>query len=335
MRSARRSSTARPRSACASAASWSPGRPAGTSARPSSPRSAGTPSSSTRTPPAIRCSAACERLPRLRVAPLPLRAAARRRCARLHPARLPGVSLPRPRVGPAVPHRGRRDDPHVVARQPRGRGGPARSRRRRHADPQRHDAPRGRVRRRGDRPRGALRARRRRAAAALRRRPLDSGPMAHVPSVRHLLRAKDPIDARYREPLDVPALAQAAAALAGPLQPRVPPRVRRDAAPVPADAPARARRGAAAQHRSLGGRDLPRRRAAQRRLVHDELRPRLRHVADRLPGRVSAGRDPRPVPTCVAAGVRPPAVQQFSRRQPRSGARNVSLVPSKPLGGRP
>jgi hypothetical protein len=28
-----------------------------------------------------------------------------------------------------------------------------------------------------------------------------------VPPARHLLRAKDLIDARYREPLDVPALA--------------------------------------------------------------------------------------------------------------------------------
>ena len=31
-----------------------------------------------------------------------------------------------------------------------------------------------------------------------------------VPTARHLLRAKDLIDARYREPLDVPALARAA-----------------------------------------------------------------------------------------------------------------------------
>jgi AraC-like DNA-binding protein len=34
--------------------------------------------------------------------------------------------------------------------------------------------------------------------------------MAPVPPARHLLRAKDLIDARYREPLDVPALARAA-----------------------------------------------------------------------------------------------------------------------------
>jgi AraC-like DNA-binding protein len=34
--------------------------------------------------------------------------------------------------------------------------------------------------------------------------------MATVPASRHLLRAKDLIDARYRDPLDVPALARAA-----------------------------------------------------------------------------------------------------------------------------
>jgi AraC-like DNA-binding protein len=34
--------------------------------------------------------------------------------------------------------------------------------------------------------------------------------MTAVPPARHLLRAKDLVDARYREPLDVPALARAA-----------------------------------------------------------------------------------------------------------------------------
>ena len=34
--------------------------------------------------------------------------------------------------------------------------------------------------------------------------------MVYLPSTRHLLRAKDLMDARYREPLDVPTLAQAA-----------------------------------------------------------------------------------------------------------------------------
>jgi len=35
-------------------------------------------------------------------------------------------------------------------------------------------------------------------------------PITPVPPARHLLRAKDLVDARYREPLDVPALARAA-----------------------------------------------------------------------------------------------------------------------------
>jgi AraC-like DNA-binding protein len=35
-------------------------------------------------------------------------------------------------------------------------------------------------------------------------------PMQSIPLARHLLRAKDLIDARYREPLDVPTLARAA-----------------------------------------------------------------------------------------------------------------------------
>ena len=34
--------------------------------------------------------------------------------------------------------------------------------------------------------------------------------MAHVSTTRHLLRARDLADARYREPLDVPAMARAA-----------------------------------------------------------------------------------------------------------------------------
>jgi len=34
--------------------------------------------------------------------------------------------------------------------------------------------------------------------------------MSYPPTARHLLRAKDLVDARYREPLDVPALARAA-----------------------------------------------------------------------------------------------------------------------------
>ena len=56
------------------------------------------------------------------------------------------------------------------------------------------------------------------------------------------------VDARYREPLDVAARPRRAP-LSGALQPGVPPRLRRDAAPVPPDPPAGAGGGAAAQHR--------------------------------------------------------------------------------------
>jgi hypothetical protein len=38
--------------------------------------------------------------------------------------------------------------------------------------------------------------------------------MKPVPPAQHLLRAKDLIDARYRKPLDVPALARALPAIA-------------------------------------------------------------------------------------------------------------------------
>jgi transcriptional regulator GlxA family with amidase domain len=44
-------------------------------------------------------------------------------------------------------------------------------------------------------------------------RPFYLGPtqdMAYVPATRHLLRAKDLADARYREPIDVAAMARAA-----------------------------------------------------------------------------------------------------------------------------
>ncbi len=47
---------------------------------------------------------------------------------------------------------------------------------------------------------------------------------------------------------------------------------------LPADATARARRGAAADHRPVGGRHLPLGRAAEHRLLHDQLQPHLRPV---------------------------------------------------------
>ena len=43
----------------------------------------------------------------------------------------------------------------------------------------------------------------------MRPRACEHPPMAPVPPDRHLLRARDLIDARYAEPLDVDALARA------------------------------------------------------------------------------------------------------------------------------
>ena len=77
-------------------------------------------------------------------------------------------------------------------------------------------------------------------------------------------------------------------------------------APVPADPPPRAGRGAAAQHRPHRHRDLLRRRADQRRLVHHQLPARLRRDAARLPGdasrrrgATSASRTASPAPTAA------------------------------------
>ena len=129
-------------------------------------------------------------------------------------------------------------------------------------------------------------------------------PMIAHPPARHLLRAKDLIDARYREPLDVPALARRCPPLHRALQPRVPQGVRRDAAPVPAHPPARARGGAAPQHRPDGVGDLLHRGPAERRVVHVELRTRPRLLAPRLSGRVSTGNRSGPDPDVHAARLR-------------------------------
>ena len=108
------------------------------------------------------------------------------------------------------------------------------------------------------------------------------------------------------------------AALAGALQPRVPSRLRRDAASVPPDSPAGARGGAAAQHRPVGCRHLLHRRVAERRIVHDELRPGLRALPDGVPGELPGGGHSCPDPDLRASGLGAPAVQQVSRRQPRA-----------------
>ena len=99
--------------------------------------------------------------------------------------------------------------------------------------------------------------------------------------------------------------------LARALQPRVPPRVRRVAARLPADAPAGAGGRAAAHHRPLGGGDLLLGRPAEPRLVHHQLHADLRRVADRLPRRVPAGRRHALVPACIVRAYARPQRRTF------------------------
>ena len=157
--------------------------------------------------------------------------------------------------------------------------------------------------------------------------------MLFVPPARHLLRAKDLADARYFEPLDVDDLAARRRPLARPLQPRVPARLRRVAARLPAHPPPRARRGAAAHHRPLGRRHLLLRRAAERRLVHDQLHAHLRHVADRVPRGVPAGRRPRAGPELRPPRLRAPATQHVSRRQQPDAAPSLAGDLTSTRGG--
>src|SRR4029077_6788160 len=83
------------------------------------------------------------------------------------------------------------------------------------------------------------------------------------------------------------------APVARALQPRVPPRVRRAAAPVPLEPAPRTRSRAFANDRPLGCGHLLHRGSAERRLLHDELRPDVRHDADAVPRRTPPPAHPR------------------------------------------
>ena len=142
--------------------------------------------------------------------------------------------------------------------------------------------------------------------------------MTPVPPARHLVRAKDLADARYRDPLDVPALARAAR-----LSPAHFSREFRRAFGQPPHQYLLTRRmeraAALLRHTDRDGRGhLPDRGAAERRIVHHELRADVRPLSHRLPGCPPAGGRARTDPDLRAARVGAPAAQQFSRRQPRA-----------------
>jgi Bacterial regulatory helix-turn-helix proteins, AraC family len=126
--------------------------------------------------------------------------------------------------------------------------------------------------------------------------------MSFVPPARHLLRAKDLADARYFEPLGVSDLARAAGLSRAHFS--------REFRGAFGESPhaylltrrLRAGGGAAARHGPLGRRRLLIRGPAERRLVHHQLHPHVRGLADRLPRRVPARRPVRPDPGLRATG---------------------------------
>ena len=112
------------------------------------------------------------------------------------------------------------------------------------------------------------------------------------------------IDARYRDAARRAGARARRASLAGALQPRVPQGVRRDAAPVPAHAAARARRGAAPNTDRTVSEICSPVGPAERRVVHVELRTRVR------------------------AARRPPTGPPIHRPQTASGSRRACCSPT-------
>src|SRR5215213_8094988 len=121
--------------------------------------------------------------------------------------------------------------------------------------------------------------------------------MNTVPAARHLLRAKDLVDARYRDQLNVPALAQAAHLS--------PAHFSREFRRVFGETP----------HQYLLTRRLERAAALLRNTDRSVVEICL---AQGLPRGPSGGRGPGPDSDLRAARLGAAAVQQFSRRQPRT-----------------
>ena len=124
-------------------------------------------------------------------------------------------------------------------------------------------------------------------------------PMASHPIARHLVRAKDLADARYAEPLTVADLARTA----GLSQAHFSREFRRAFGESPHVylLTRRLERAAvdAADDRPHGGRHLHGRRPVQPRVVHDDVHPGVRQVADGVPRQLPARLVARVLPSCV------------------------------------
>jgi len=153
--------------------------------------------------------------------------------------------------------------------------------------------------------------------------------MAFAPTDRHLLRAKDLVDARYFEPLGVQDMARAAGLSRAHFS-----REFRRAFGEPPHAyllTRRLERAAAllrGTDRPCGDRHLLLDWASQPRVVHDQLHAHLRHVAQRVPRRVPTRLAAGPDPGLHPARIRAPATPQVSRRQ--RGAAALALAPLFP-----
>ena len=123
--------------------------------------------------------------------------------------------------------------------------------------------------------------------------------MTFAAPARQLLRAKDLADSRYSEPLDVATLARAARLSQAHFSREFRRVFGESPHSVPPDPPPGARRGAAALDRSLGGGHLHHGRAAQRRLVHDQLPQGLREDADAYRAAFPPAASRARIPTCM------------------------------------
>ena len=148
---------------------------------------------------------------------------------------------------------------------------------------------------------------------------------------RHLLRARDLVDSSYAKPLRVSDLARAAGLS--------PAHFSREFRRAFGESPhaylltrqARACCDAPPHDRPLDPGHLLRRRAPERRLVHDQLHARLRAIAGGVPRRVPAGVERGADPGVRPARLRPPATPHVSRR--RRDRRSLASAPTTETKG--
>ena len=138
---------------------------------------------------------------------------------------------------------------------------------------------------------------------------------------RRLLRARDAMDRAYAQPLDVAVAGADRARLRGALHPDVPRDVRRDAAPLPAAPPGRARDVPAARDRPQRHRDLPRRRLQQPGHVQPHV-PRRSSASRRPP---TARASPPAAPSRPASRWRGPRPSSFGEADRARAASSVAL----------